>query len=380
VCIVSQGQIYIKDNKTEEVELVSNKDQLNKFKSGMNSSQIPETKKLIWKPFVVNSVWTNGRYQDCVQVDNSFDDLLKYRKAFKILANKKLDPFHNTALVYEYRSDPEKFDDTMRLINLVKEFVPNFSINYNCFSTIISNLRGINFQQHTTSRYRNEFIELGDKFLNLARRTDFLSIFTTYNVDFGTWLKWVLYTVHNHNGLALSWYSDGFQISDYVDFLRMQHEMYGKIKYKYPQYWLSEKQIMVNKYNDWKSLRAKIGYSLNQESLAKFAYENENYKIVIPLMSSEILDEAHQQQHCVASYIDRIVAGRTHIVFIRKPDKLEESVLTVEINTDDEVCQVRGHMNRDYTLEEYKFMKEWADKTGLTLTIREKKDEEETEM
>jgi hypothetical protein len=55
-------------------------------------------------------------------------------------------------------------------------------------------------------------------------------------------------------------------------------------------------------------------------------------------------------------------------------------VLTVEINNNNEVCQVRGHMNRDYTLEEYKFMKEWADNTGLKLTIREKKDEEETEM
>ena len=380
VCIVSQGQIYLKDNKTNDVELVSTKDQLIKFKSGMTCDQVPKTSKLTWIPFEVDSVWQNGRYQDCVKVSYDFGELIKHRNAYKVLANKKLDPFHDANLLHEYFHSPEKFDDTVRLINTVKEFYPKFNAGYSYFTSIMSNLRAINFHVNTISRYRNEFDELGEKFLYLAKRSEFPVLFNTYNIDFGTWLKWILYTVHNHNGIELSYYSNGFNLSDYIDYLRMQQEMYGKIKNKYPQYWLSEHQILVHKYNDWKTLRAKVGFELNQEPMKVYEYENEDYKVIIPLMSSDILDEAHQQQHCVASYIDRIARGDTHIVFIRKPDKPEESVLTVEINNKHEVCQVRGHMNRDYTFEEYKFMVEWAKETGLMLTIREKKDEEETEV
>lgn len=380
VCIVSQGQIYIKDNKTGDVELITTTDQLLKFKSGMSLEQIPNTTKLIWRPFEINNVWKNGRYQDCVEVSSGFKELLKHKEAFKVLANKKLNPFKNSSVVYEYLRSPETFNDTMAFVDTVKLFVPNFNMNYSYFQSIKSSLMSVGLHLNTVNKYKEDFEGLGDKLLTLARQNNFSTIFADYHVDFITWMKWVLYTIINHDGLEISYYSTGFDLGDYVDYLRMQKEMYGSVKVKYPQYWLSEHQIMINKYNNWKTLRSKIGFELNQSEMNKYAYENEEYKVIIPMSSTEILDEAHQQQHCVASYIDRIAAGKTHILFIRKQDKPEESVLTVEVNTDDEICQVRGHMNRDYTLEEYKFMKEWADKTGLKLTIREKKDEEETEV
>ena len=378
VCIVSQGQIYIKDNKSTDIELVTTKDQILKFKSGMTPSQKPTFEKLIWKPFYVTSNWANGRYQDIVCVHDDFGDLLRDKTTFKVLANKKLDPFHNSSLVSEYKRNPEKFDDTIRLIDTVKSFYPQFSINYWSFSTVMNNLKALNFHQNTVNKYKEEFDALGETFLTLCKTAKFSTILTEYHVDFGTWLKWIVYTIINNNRLAITGYgSSPFSITDYEDFLRMQKEMYGKVKDKYPKYWLSEHQIVVGKYTDWKALRARIGFELNQEPMKKFEYENDTYKVIVPLMSSEIIDEAHQQQHCVASYVDKVARGDTHIVFIRMTENPEESVLTVEINTKDEVCQVRGFMNRDYTLDEYKFIKEWADATGLTLTIKEKKDETE---
>jgi hypothetical protein len=377
VCIVSQGQIYIKDNKTGDIELVTQNDQLTKFKSGWMPSNMVTFHKLTWKPFSVDSCWANGRYIDTVIVTQQFKNLLEEKEAYKVLANKKLDPFHNTSLVNEYRNRPDKFDETLRLIDTIKMFVPNFSIDYWGSTTILNHVRKLNLHANTVNKYKTEFDELGEKLLKLAKENCFEDIFTTYNVEFITWMKWVLYTVLYNNRLDISEYGGTFRLYDYSDYLRMQKEMYGKVKDKYPRYWLSEKQMLVNKYNDWKTLRAKIGFELNQEDMKKFEYENEVYKVVIPLMSSEIIDEAHQQQHCVASYVDRVARGDTHIVFIRKVEKPEESVLTVEINTKDEVCQVRGFMNRDYTKEEWDFMKEWADEVGLTLIIKEKTDETE---
>lgn len=377
VCIVSQGQVYIKDNKSDDIELVSMTDQLSKFKSGMKVEQIPNFEKLVWAPFEKTYNWVQGRYVDGVAINYHFTDFLKNKEVFKILANKKLDPFHNSDLVSEYKKCPEKFDDTIRLVNTIQMIKPSFSLNDYWASMVLSNARSINLHANTIVKYKTEFDELNDKFLSLLKEPCFASIFNDYNVDFATWLKWILYTIVYHNHLEISSYSSTFYLCDYRDYLRMQKEMYGKIKEKYPKYWLSEKQILVNKYNDWKTLRAKLGFELNQNELKKFEYENEKYKVVIPLMSSDIIDEAHQQQHCVASYVDRIARGETHIVFIRCVDKLEESVLTVEINTKDEVCQVRGFMNRNYTKEEYDFMKEWVEAVGLKLAVKEIKDEEE---
>lgn len=379
VCIVSQGQIYIKDNKTANIELVRSKEQLIKFKVGLTPYNVPVFEKLTWKPFEINSRWINGKYTDVVELHYHFASLIKHKDTFKVLANKKLDPFRNDSLVRKYESNPEGFDTMVRLMKLIQDYIdPSFSFNsYYRVDSIFANLTEIGLDTNICQKYEEEFNALNDEFLRLTTNDNFWRIFNEYNVDFGTWLKWLLYTIKYRNGMCCSTYSCDFNTSDYLDYLKMQKEMYGKIKEKYPQYWLSEKQMLVNKYNQWNELKQKIGFELNQSEIKVFEYENENYKIVVPLMSSDIIDEANQQHHCVASYIDKISRGETHIVFIRKPDKPEESVLTVEINVDNEVCQVRGFMNRDYTLEEYNFIKEWADKTGLKLTIKELKDETE---
>ena len=99
----------------------------------------------------------------------------------------------------------------------------------------------------------------------------------------------------------------------------------GKVKEKYPLYWLSEKQMMITKYNKWKELRRIEGFDLGQEKMKQYEYEDDVYKVVIPLKSSDILDEAQQQQHCVASYVNRIARGETNIVFIRQRLNEEET-------------------------------------------------------
>jgi hypothetical protein len=91
-------------------------------------------------------------------------------------------------------------------------------------------------------------------------------------------------------------------------------------------------------------------------------------------MSSEIIDEAEQQHHCVASYVDSVRKGETHIMFIRYKDSPEESLLTVEVTPEQKIVQVRGFMNRAYTHAEYDFMKEWATKKQLKLCVAEPKE------
>ena len=65
----------------------------------------------------------------------------------------------------------------------------------------------------------------------------------------------------------------------------------------------------------------------------------------------EIKDEAVQQNNCVASYISSVIAGNCHILFMRKKDFKEKSLITLE-ERHGEIVQSRGKYNRDLTDKE----------------------------
>ena len=58
-----------------------------------------------------------------------------------------------------------------------------------------------------------------------------------------------------------------------------------------------------------------------------------------------------QQNHCVASYIQNVIDGKTHILFLREKDNIEKSLITLEVKNY-RVVQARGKFNRDATSEE----------------------------
>lgn len=374
VVIVSQAQVYIKDNKSGGVERVVNKEQLVKFKSGMTSE--PVFSKLIWKPFRQDTCWGRSRYENCIKVTDQFVEFLDAKEIYKILANKKLNPFKETRLVSVYRHNPETFNKKLEMEKVVKLLDPSFAFNdYNGPETIDGFMK-CSLHESLINKTKEIIEGLNvDYFKRWIRMSSFQEIISEYNVDFKTFVTYLLYTIKYRNGLCVSDFyygsNDSFTFSDYRDYLSNQKEMYGKVKEKYPQYWLSEKQMMCNKYNAWKKIQEQLGFKINQEEMQQYEYDDGFMKVFVPLMSSDILDEAQQQQHCVASYVDRIRAGQTHILFIRYMNTPEESLLTVEVTPNKEIVQVRGFQNRAYTHAEWDFMKEWADKKGLELKVKE---------
>ena len=371
VCLVSQGQIYIKDEKKNTIETVKNIEQLNKFKLGMET--LPSFEKLIWQPFAEDykGYWGDRKYYR--YVTSIFDDVIKHLDAYKFLANKKLNPFENRRLVRQYENDPDNFNKINETLKIMRLLIPTFSSNDTCFNEISRNLKEAKIDYNMITNNIDIIRHLGvDKFKSILSDTQFATCMRDYGCDFKALLNYLLYTITYRNGLNLNSYSE-FRINQYADYLRMQHEMYGKVKEKYPTYWLSEKQMMIKKYNDWRSLRELVAFELSQEKMKQYEYEYEDkvFKVIVPMQNTDILDEAEQQQHCVASYIDRIKNGETHIVFIRQRLNEKESCLTVEITPDARIIQVKGFQNRNYTALEYAFMKEWAKEKNLKLEVPE---------
>lgn len=367
VCLISQAQLYIKDVKADTIEKITCYDDVISFKKGMGRT--PTFEKLIWKPF---DEWYTGWGESKkwhISLTNTFEKVIDHLETFKILANKKLNPFKNTNLIYTYERDPEFFNRTAECLKILQLIDPNTSTSEWGFDTMGKNLIGANLTYNTIKANLGTIENLGiSDFKSLLKDTQFFSAMKNYLCDFKSLLNYILYTITYRNGLRIGY---DFSMSSYVDYLRMQQEMYGKVKEKYPLYWLSEKQMMINKYNKWRELKQVMAFSLEQEKMKKYEYGNNVFKVIVPMESSDIVDEAQQQQHCVASYIDRIKAGKTHILFIRQPICEDESCLTVEVSPDGRIIQCRGFQNRDYTPLEYQFLKEWAEAKDLKLEVAE---------
>lgn len=92
-----------------------------------------------------------------------------------------------------------------------------------------------------------------------------------------------------------------------------------------------------------------------------FAYENDEFMIVVPESWKEFKKEANEQHNCVASnYYEQAVNGRTIIIFIRRKAEPDKSFCTVEVGKDGilgfRVVQNRIRYNKDAPEEAVAFM------------------------
>jgi hypothetical protein len=128
----------------------------------------------------------------------------------------------------------------------------------------------------------------------------------------------------------------------------------------------------IEKYPKGLTIRHRIvnrNYNLIQQkyddekfkSLVNYNYEWENgeYAVVAPKSTGDIKSEGSNLNHCVGSYIDSVLNGRTQILFMRKTDNLEESYVTLEIRSR-QIQQARGRTNRDVTFEERMWLEKYA--------------------
>ena len=142
-------------------------------------------------------------------------------------------------------------------------------------------------------------------------------------------------------------------LSDIVDYNKMMTEI-SMYKYeKYPKNFLSVHAITCRNYN-----RLKKNYKV--EDFAErvcLEYETtiDDYKFIYPKTPQDIKDEAVQQTNCVASYINRVMNGECHIMFMRYKNTPQDSLVTLEIRGD-KVVQKRGRFNRETTDEENKYI------------------------
>lgn len=148
-------------------------------------------------------------------------------------------------------------------------------------------------------------------------------ILNTYNYNLKALLRYVDYLV-TFEGLDAT---SGLmrEIGDYANMMRQISEKYEK----YPRHFLTTHKIAARNYN---RLKHKFDEQNFQKQITpEYEITHKEYKFFYPRSTQEIKDEAVQQQNCVASYIQRVIEGDSHIIFLRKKDNPTKSVVTIQV-------------------------------------------------
>lgn len=149
-----------------------------------------------------------------------------------------------------------------------------------------------------------------------------------------------------------------------VDYLNMNTQMGATKIDKYPRHLHTTHDITVRNFNAFKVEHDKEKF--NKVRREDLEYIQKDYSILYPKCYTEIQKEGAQLSHCVASYVDKVIKGGTHILFLRKSNKLDESLITVEVRNE-VIVQFKGAYNRNLSPEEMEFLNRYAKNKKLKI-------------
>lgn len=185
-----------------------------------------------------------------------------------------------------------------------------------------------------------------------------VDIIKKYNLNFQSYIEYLFYDL----------YAQGINVIDeeivkiYDDTLNMQSLMYdGIIRDKYPKHLKEahDKTTLIYNLNQ-EYFQHKTAIKLHNEC-KKLEYKDDDYCIITPEDSSELINEGISLHHCVGSYVKKVDTGETSILFLRKTDVPTESLITIEYQ-DGVIKQVRGLCERLMDEKERKFFDKWTKK------------------
>ena len=142
------------------------------------------------------------------------------------------------------------------------------------------------------------------------------------------------------------------------DYARMMSTISPKYE-KYPRNFLTTHKIACRNYN---RLRKEFSEEIFKTRIHKdYECTFGDYQFIYPDCTQDIKDEAVSQNNCVASYIDKVIDGQCHIMFLRKKSNIKDSLVTIEIRNN-QIVQARRRLNDPVTEEDQVAIDKWNKK------------------
>jgi hypothetical protein len=161
-------------------------------------------------------------------------------------------------------------------------------------------------------------------------------------------------------------YSNCGSLGDFYDYVKMNREMKRDFE-KYPRYLATMHNITLKNYKlvEDKIVEERFSERVKNLKSMNLEYIGDDYCIILPRNSKDLINEGQNLSHCVASYYKRMASGETNIVFLRKKNNIKESLVTIEVNIDENskhsIVQAKGRSNSAPQKAEYDFIKKYLD-------------------
>jgi hypothetical protein len=166
----------------------------------------------------------------------------------------------------------------------------------------------------------------------------------------------------------------GYLMRDLWDYVKMMQDISPKFE-KYPRHFLTTHEIASRNYQRLKKQfeEAKFQQRIDKSLERTFG----EYRFYYPESTQAIKDEATAMSNCVASYIDKVIDGRCHILFLRYKDRPDESLVTIEVR-ENQIIQALQKFNHPLTKEQREVVNAWNSwqKNKLKNNTKESESEE----
>lgn len=354
--IVSQNLFYLKDDNTGEIEKI-NYESIKNYLRDLGERSIAFN----------NVKWLNEINRNSYEAINkvTFDTVYTEMCKHNIYFSKKDMAEYRTFaqsdikfLEYIFNSIPD-IDNTYKYGKTFVEFVylikSDFGTNeakYFVEKYIDSSIKNVDFFPSKYGYGSHQFGMLWEILSN-----------EQYRIDFRRFIEYIFFDLYAQGKFNLS--REFFD--RYIDYLRMQIDLYGEVREKYPKHFETEHDILTLK----TSLnRFKIEEEKFRKEMSKYKgleFSDNKYLIKLPSVPNDLKKEGESLNHCVGGYGSRVANGQCGVVFLRKKDFSEESLITIEV-IKDRIVQMQGGEKRKPNADEMKFIKKWALEKSLRLS------------
>lgn len=158
-------------------------------------------------------------------------------------------------------------------------------------------------------------------------RTVYVAMFNDLIKEYGyTTKSLMLYIDHLKTYEAID--DVNYLLRELHDYVSMMKKISPKFD-KYPRHFLTTHKIACRNFN---RLKQQFDEDMFKSRIDKGMEKTfGDYCFIYPECTQDIKDEAVQQNNCVASYVQRVINGQCHILFLRKKDEPDKSLVTIEV-------------------------------------------------
>ena len=356
VILVSQGLYYVRDCKTGAIDPVTNAS-LRSFLRDLKGNFI-SFQQVNWLDALFKE---SADYITTVIEDATLSDMCRHnvpiskeeprqhvryweqnKRLFTRIA--QLFPTHGTA--------NGKYQNSIPIIFWIEEhYGANEAMNF-AEQMVQSGVRHMDF----SSRYHYAENRMIHAFVEVME--------SGYNINLRRFIDYICFDLYRQG------YGDvnGNFFREYMDYLTMQKNFYGKVKEKYPEHFKTAHDVMALKVNLAKAAEQCQNFMEQAEQVKDLEYSAQGYCAVVPTEPRELADEGINLSHCVGDYIDRVASGECHILFLRRRSAPEQSLVTRQL-CGQSICQAQGVNRRSITQEERKFLNYWGREKQINIAV-----------